>query len=1463
LKTKPITIILLTILLSTLATPLFINQAKAEPSFYNVIINSDGSIENNPFVAPITTTDNINYYLTGNFTGKIVVQRSNIVLDGAGKTLQGDGTGDGISLTSQDGVTITDFVINNKYCGIKLVGSLDCVISNNTVISDPSEVRLGITLEDGSNNNTVTENTVTTAWSGITVYTSNNNNVTKNNVTCPTDSGFGIKFANSASFNNASENQVSSGTKGFILDNSITNNTISNNIFTSNDVGISADYAYNNTITDNQIINSISKGIQLQPATNNTLSNNVIHGATYAQGIYIASYVYENSSNNVVLNNTIYGLHQGIYLQTTTDHYTFGNVVVGNNITATTMAMMIDGVHNNTICRNTITNTFDGICMVSGAYDNVFYQNNVMSFTARPVYWGSYSANIWDYGGQGNYWSNYLTQNPDAAQIGTTGIWNTPYTVENSIPNVDNYPLVSPVGLYVLNISSVGSGSPSIATGLRIEVPGTELTVAANTIGGKAFLNWIIDGSNSTDNPITVTMNANHNLQAVFEKVSWSLTVQAGQNGLVNIDDIRVDGTTVSAIGDGAEYELTAVADEGYGLAYWLVNGSEYSSNPLALTVDADYNIQAVFGPECSLTIDASTLGAVYSKFGRVDGTTIPAVNGSSYGLFAIADSGYVFSYWLVNGEPYSSDNPLFLTIDGDQTVEAVFSLPPLYILPTDPSGPTTDELLWAFYFDASLRSEPVVVDGVAYVSISYGYVVALNATTNLPIWVFEADDNIYGSPTVVDGVVYVGSDDEYLYALNATTTNPDGEVLWAYNADDCIESTVTVAGGVVYFGTEYGTVYALNANPSDPEGELLWYYDTDECIYTAPAVDNGVVYVTTEYGYVYALQAPTSGEEADLLWCFETSDELYSSPVVVAGVVYIGACDGYVYALDADTENSDGSVIWSYDTADYIEATPTVVDGVVYVGTESGCFLALNATPERAEGQLLWSYQTDEDCFYTGAVVSDGIVYVTSYGGYVYALNAAPQDPEGELMWSYETIDSIYASPALVDGVLYVCSTDGSLYAFAANSEVSFTVSGLEAGTSWTLTFAGIIQTSTANTITFHVCPNGEYSYSISLPDGYTTNSELSGTLQVSGEDIATSVTFAPIQSTKYTLTMEVYVDGILLGNSSYAYAAGEVRNGHLDELPAQYTFNHLSIDGIDNTETSYSIIMNSNHTLQLYFDTAKFQLTITTATGGITNPTENQTYNYGDIANVTATAAPGYQFSYWLIDEETNSTNPLSITILTNHTLTPVFTEIPTTIVATQTEDNTIYNIRIGGNITAQQMSNMTITPYVSNSTTKVAFTVTGPSGTEGFGTMTLPKEAVPYGTTPLVYIDDVLAEYQSYTQDDAYFYVSYMTHFSTHVITIDFTTQEPAPILTADHITTQIPQIPQPTINTTTAITRTPSYTPQPTPTLTPEPTTNPTLTTTQAGFPAYIAVIFAVVLLFVVAFGFAYKRHKDRT
>ena len=72
--------------------------------------------------------------------------------------------------------------------------------------------------------------------------------------------------------------------------------------------------------------------------------------------------------------------------------------------------------------------------------------------------------------------------------------------------------------------------------------------------------------------------------------------------------------------------------------------------------------------------------------------------------------------------------------------------------------------------------------------------------------------------------------------------------------------------------------------------------------------------------------------------------------------------------------------------------------------------------------GVLLRQYTMAGSVLSTHAVV-DGIVYVGSREGFLYAVDAA----SGERLWRYDWVSS---SPAVADGTVYFGSTDGSVYA-------------------------------------------------------------------------------------------------------------------------------------------------------------------------------------------------------------------------------------------------------------------------------------------------------------------------------------------------------------------------------------------------------------------------------------------------
>jgi outer membrane protein assembly factor BamB len=92
-------------------------------------------------------------------------------------------------------------------------------------------------------------------------------------------------------------------------------------------------------------------------------------------------------------------------------------------------------------------------------------------------------------------------------------------------------------------------------------------------------------------------------------------------------------------------------------------------------------------------------------------------------------------------------------------------------------------------------------------------------------------------------------------------------------------------------------------------------------------------------------------------------------------------------------------------------------------------CEKVLNVKDARNLG-LKWSYKTDYSVDSSPAV-ANGVVYVGSEDGNVYALNAST----GAKLWSYATGAGLYSSPAVANGVVYVGSYDYNVYALNAST--------------------------------------------------------------------------------------------------------------------------------------------------------------------------------------------------------------------------------------------------------------------------------------------------------------------------------------------------------------------------------------------------------------------------------------------
>jgi parallel beta-helix repeat protein len=139
-----------------------------------IYIKADGSIS--PPEAPVSSLDSVTYILVGNVTDSVVIERNNIVIHGAGYTVEGDGTGNGFSLHDIVNVTIKNTRIEGCIDGIQLFNSSDNIITGNSIVGNSYEA---IGLYYSSDNN-ITGNSITNNQIGIAFYDSSNNSIGQN-----------------------------------------------------------------------------------------------------------------------------------------------------------------------------------------------------------------------------------------------------------------------------------------------------------------------------------------------------------------------------------------------------------------------------------------------------------------------------------------------------------------------------------------------------------------------------------------------------------------------------------------------------------------------------------------------------------------------------------------------------------------------------------------------------------------------------------------------------------------------------------------------------------------------------------------------------------------------------------------------------------------------------------------------------------------------------------------------------------------------------------------------------------------------------------------------------------------------------------------------------------------------------------------------------------------------------------
>ncbi|MCV6585148.1 MAG: PQQ-like beta-propeller repeat protein [Marinibacterium sp.] len=282
--------------------------------------------------------------------------------------------------------------------------------------------------------------------------------------------------------------------------------------------------------------------------------------------------------------------------------------------------------------------------------------------------------------------------------------------------------------------------------------------------------------------------------------------------------------------------------------------------------------------------------------------------------------------------------------------------------------------------------------DGTVYVSLGFGEVIAVDATSGGVRWRQRIDGTGSGQPTVSGGILYLVSGDQTGWAIDAKS----GRVLWQ------LEGGASAANVLGAPAPAISSKFALFAFGS---GEVAAAFKT---------------------GGVQRWSANISGARAGV--AVSRYGDLTGEPVIVGNTVYVGNQSGRLVALDLDS----GTRRWTLLQG---TAGPVWPAGdSVFAITDTAQLIRVDA----ASGDIIWAkplpgFVKENPRKHAaivanyGPVMAGGRLRVVSGDGLMRSFDPT----NGALLGTVEIPDGASTRPSVAGGTLYVVSRKGDLHAF------------------------------------------------------------------------------------------------------------------------------------------------------------------------------------------------------------------------------------------------------------------------------------------------------------------------------------------------------------------------------------------------------------------------------------------------
>lgn len=318
-------------------------------------------------------------------------------------------------------------------------------------------------------------------------------------------------------------------------------------------------------------------------------------------------------------------------------------------------------------------------------------------------------------------------------------------------------------------------------------------------------------------------------------------------------------------------------------------------------------------------------------------------------------------------------------------------------------------------------------------------------------------------------------------------TTSDEADVIWQLDIMNQLGvsqhnqaiSSVTIAGDLIFAGTSHGlgpdhiqqpkeapSFIAVNKNTgrvvwqdSSPSGNLVHGQWSSPAYGIIGSVEQVVFAGGDGWIYGFDVKATVRGE-TKLLWKFDgnpkdskwvlggrgTRNNAIAIPMIHNDRVYMtmgqdpehGEGIGHVWCIDA-TKRGDISaeLVFNKDNPDEpiphkrLQAAELDKGDIVKSNPNSGLIWKFDQYDTDADGEI--DFEETMHRSFSSVVVRDGLAIVPDYSGVIHCLDAET----GEPYWHYDMLASVWATPYVADGKIYIGDEDAKVVVFALSKEL------------------------------------------------------------------------------------------------------------------------------------------------------------------------------------------------------------------------------------------------------------------------------------------------------------------------------------------------------------------------------------------------------------------------------------------